>query len=256
MAFQFTSVPTKYVVRPLLAPPLPVTLPILLTNLTPQRFPAPRLLTNITSTRATTPLPPSPPPRAPPTPPPRASTPRAPSRAPTPAPQHRSSVSRESSLSSLESEDDSADSSGTASGSSKIPRPAGAKIQTVKDLFVARFPELDQEQRNAKYNDFRGRIDHLCGLYLRPTVALAYQAKEDADKVYDKMAAKFPWLTSYHNYWPVAVCSQGKLHNSAARAVEKSNKKAVDIIQSVAPARSGSKGPKKSVRKVTLRTPN
>lgn len=107
---------------------------------------------------------------------------------------------------------------------------------------------------------------------MRPTVALAYQAKEDADKVYDKvllyslfhslythepqMAAKFPWLTSYHNYWPVAVCLQGKLHNSAARAVEKSNKKAVDIIQSVAPARSGSKGPKKSVRKVTLRTPN
>ncbi|KAJ7030673.1 hypothetical protein C8F04DRAFT_1186527 [Mycena alexandri] len=256
MAFRFTSVPTKYTARPLLAPPLPVTLPTLLTSLTPQQFPAPRLLTNIESTRATTPAPPSPPPRAPPTPPPRAPTPRAPSprapsRASTPAHQHRSSVSRESSLSSLESEDDSADSPGTASGSTKILRPAGAKIQTVKELFVDRFPELDQEQRNAKYNDFRSRIDHLCGLYLRPTVALAYQAKEDADKVYNKMATTFPWLTSYHNYWPVAVCLQGKLHNSAARAVEKSNKKAVDIIQSVAPARSGSKG----ARKIESREP-
>ncbi|KAJ7700944.1 hypothetical protein B0H16DRAFT_1483724 [Mycena metata] len=234
MAFQFTSVPTKYVVRPLLAPPLLVMLPILLTNLTPQRFPAPRLLTNITSTRATTPSPPSPPP----------------ARATHPSPSRvypSCTVSRTYTCASAPLQ---------PSGSSKIPRPAGAKIQTVKDLFVARFPELDQEQRNAKYNDLRGRIDHLCGLYLRPTVALAYQAKEDADKVYDKMAAKFPWLTSYHNYWPVAVCLQGKLHNSAARAVEKSNKKAVDIIQSVAPARSGSKGPKKSVRKVTLRTPN
>ncbi|KAJ7041336.1 hypothetical protein C8F04DRAFT_1253034 [Mycena alexandri] len=215
MVFRFTSVPAKYTASPLLAPPLPVT---------PSKSP---------SARATHP-----------------SLSRVyPSRV------YPSRVFSSRTVSHLYTCAPAALQRGPRDGSTKILRPAGGKIQTVKELFVDCFPELDQKQRNTKYNDFRSRIDHLCGLYLRPTVALAYQAKEDADKVYNKMATTFPWLTSYHNYWPVAVCLQGKLHNSAARAVERSNKKAVDIIQSVAPARSGSKGARK-VKKVTLRTPN
>ncbi len=56
-----------------------------------------------------------------------------------------------------------------------------------------------------------------------------------------QMTAKFPWLAHYHQYWPVSVCLQGKLHNSAARAIEKSTRKAASILAGVAPARASSK---------------
>ena len=56
-----------------------------------------------------------------------------------------------------------------------------------------------------------------------------------------QMTEMFPWIAQYTRHWPVAVCLQGKLHNSAARAVEKSTKKVVDAIAGVAPAKKRSK---------------
>lgn len=173
MAPQFPGVPTKYVVRPLLSAPSPITLPIILTNIIPEQFPTPRMLTDIDPRR--TPTPP-PAPRRAPTPPRRAPSPprRAPSpprrqptparRAPAPAPPRRqiSPDSRESSLTPAESDDDDDDSSlaGTKPHS-QIKRPSGANIQTVKSLFKERYPDLTQQDQEKEYTQFRVRFFHI-----------------------------------------------------------------------------------------------
>ncbi|KAJ7880097.1 hypothetical protein B0H13DRAFT_1891972 [Mycena leptocephala] len=236
MAPQFTSVTTKHVVRPLLPAPCPVTLPVLLTNIIPEPFPLPRMLLDIDPSRTPTPPPdlhraPSPPHRAP--------TP-APRRAPTPAapPRNVTPVSRESSLTPTEGSDSDTHSSPTTV--TKILRPSSANIQTVKALFPDRYPHLTQEEQDKKYADFRSRLDELCTQYLRPSVALTYQDKDELSKVYNKMTATFPWLAHYDNCWPASVCLQGKLHNSAARAVERSTRKVLNIIAGVAPVRTRS----------------
>ncbi|KAJ6620838.1 hypothetical protein B0H10DRAFT_2215818 [Mycena sp. CBHHK59/15] len=41
--------------------------------------------------------------------------------------------------------------------------------------------------------------------------------KNDVHKVYKKLTEIFEWLAEYNNFWPAAVCLQGKLHNSGAR---------------------------------------
>ncbi|KAJ6550113.1 hypothetical protein B0H19DRAFT_1264976 [Mycena capillaripes] len=225
MAPQFTSVPTKYAVRPLLAAPCPVMLPVLLTNIIPETFPLPIMLTDIDASRALTP-----PPHRAPTPPRRATPPHCatpPHRAPTPA-------------NPLESEGSDSDSSRSAKEPA-IARPSGANIQTVKSLFKDRYSDLTQQEHDKKYTDFRSHLDGLCTQYLRPSVALTYQDKDDCDKVYNKMTAAFPWLAYYDKHWPVSVCLQGKLHNSAARAVEKSTRKVVNIIAGVAPSKTKKK---------------
>ncbi|KAJ7489729.1 hypothetical protein B0H11DRAFT_2229752 [Mycena galericulata] len=232
MAPQFTSAPTKHVVRPFLPAPCPVTLPVLLTNIIPEQFPLPRMLVDMDPRR--TPSPPLGPHRAP--------TPRA----PTPAPQQRHFMpdSRESSLTPVESEDSDAESSVSTkkpNGSTQITRPSGANIQTVKALFKDCYPHLTQLEQEKEYTDFRAHLDLLCTQHLCPSVVLTYQDKDARDKVYNKMTAKFPWLAHYHQYWPVSVCLQGKLHNSAARAIEKSTRKAASILAGVAPARASSK---------------
>jgi hypothetical protein len=93
---------------------------------------------------------------------------------------------------------------------------------------------------------------------LRQSVALSYQEKEKLTQAYTKvgyiihgmlsdiltdrqMTETFPWIAKYARHWPVAVCLQGKLHNSAARAVEKSTKKVVNAIAGVAPAKKRGK---------------
>ncbi|KAJ7884031.1 hypothetical protein B0H13DRAFT_2343888 [Mycena leptocephala] len=99
---------------------------------------------------------------------------------------------------------------------------------------------LDPQEQDKKYTDFRSRLDELCTQYLRPSVVLSYQDKDELSKVYNKMTAKFPWLAHYDNYWPVSVCLQGKLHNSAMRATEKSTRKVLNIIVGTAPVRTRS----------------
>ncbi|KAJ7106725.1 hypothetical protein C8R44DRAFT_885989 [Mycena epipterygia] len=255
MAPQFPSVPTKYVVRPLVSAPCPVTLPVLLTNIIPEQFAYPRILTDIDSSR--TPTPPPGPRRAPtPAPPRRAPTPAPPRRAPTPAPPRRAPASpapsrhptpdtRDSSLTPMESEDDDnrSDSSFTAKkpNSNQISRPTAANIQTVKSLFEELYPDLAPEEQAKEYLAFRGHIDTLCTRYLRPSLALSHQDKDKLDKVYAKMTKTFQWLAEYELHWPVAVCLQSKLHNSAARSVDKSTRKVINAITGVAPRRSGSK---------------
>ncbi|KAJ7163651.1 hypothetical protein C8R46DRAFT_1036416 [Mycena filopes] len=255
MAAQFTSVPTKYSVRPLLSAPPPVTLPILLTNLVPEGYPLPRMLIDIDPDR--TPSPPPSVPGPPPGGPPRAHTPAAAprSRAPTPAPaptraqtpvQPRRDLtpqSRDSSLTPMEEDDNDGEenSSGITESSKKITRPSGANIQSVKALLKLRHADLSETDQNQKYLDFRARLDTLCGQYLRPSVALTYQDKEQTQKVYDKMTSTYPWLAEYQSYWPAAICLQGKLHNSAARAIDKSSRKTLALLTAAAPRASSRK---------------
>ncbi|KAJ7910165.1 hypothetical protein B0H13DRAFT_2329699 [Mycena leptocephala] len=95
---------------------------------------------------------------------------------------------------------------------------------------------LDPAGAGAEIYGLQVRLDELCTQYLRPSVVLSYQDKDELSKVYNKMTAKFPWLAHYDNYWPVSVCLQGKLHNSAARATEKSTRKVLNIIAGTAPS--------------------
>ncbi|KAJ7033951.1 hypothetical protein C8F04DRAFT_1260446 [Mycena alexandri] len=267
MPHQFTSTPSKYVVRPLYPAPRPITLPIILTNILPLQFPTPRMLLDIDPRTTPAPLPhqhaPTPPPHAPapgpappraPTPapaPPRAPTPappppRAPAPAPAPAPtprsRRRTPDSRASSLTSTESSDSDSDSESSSNETSRrIARPSGANIQTVKDLFKALYPDSSEGDQGKKYTDFRSRLDLLCTQHLRPGVALSFQDEEKREKVYTKMTTEYPWLAQYQGCWPVAVCLQGKLHNSAARAIDKSTRKTIRLITVAAPKTPGNK---------------
>lgn len=142
MAPQFTSAPTKHVVRPLLPAPCPVTLPVLLTNIIPEQFPLPRMLMDIDPRRALTPPP-------------------TVHRVPTPAPRRRHTPdSRESSLTPAEDDDSGDESSDSSSATKKpngltqIPRPSGANIQTVKSLFKDRYPDLTEQEQEQKYTEF------------------------------------------------------------------------------------------------------
>lgn len=98
-------------------------------------------------------------------------------------------------------------------------------------------------------------------------MALSNQDDEKLDKVYNKVRLNysfklvyleltdlqttetFPWLAHYDKYWPVSVCLQGKLHNSTARALDKSARKAISIIAGVAPRRASKKVQKKPKKK-------
>ncbi|KAJ7099242.1 hypothetical protein B0H15DRAFT_796058 [Mycena belliarum] len=266
MATQFASAPTKNFVRPLLLAPAPVVLPVLLTNIIPEHFPCPRILTDIESSR--TPSPPPNPRRAPtpapshrpPTPAPshRPPTPPPPRSAPTPAPHRRQAtpVNRESSLTPMSSDDDSSDSDSsdsdnsnsppTPKSSKKITKPSPANISSVKELFKGIYPNLTTQERENEYKAFRDRLDTLCSRYLSPSLALSHQDQERVDKVYTKICETFPWLAQCEHHWPAAVCLQGKLHNSTARAVEKSTQKIAKALAGVASgARRGSTKPAK-----------
>ncbi|KAJ7692379.1 hypothetical protein B0H17DRAFT_1133112 [Mycena rosella] len=221
MTDQFTSIPTKYVVRPPLSAPCPVMLPVLLTNIIPEQFPFPRIFSDIDTSR--TPTPPPAPHRAS-TPPPahhcaltpsprRAPTP-APRRVPTPAPSRRTPTpapsrsaptpdSRETSLTPLDEDDDS-DSSFTANKSTLMAKPSAANIQTVKLLFKDLYPDRTKQEQENEYTAFRDRVDVLCGRYLRASLALSHQDKDEVNKVYTKMTETFPWIAHYENHWPVA----------------------------------------------------
>ncbi|KAF8147167.1 hypothetical protein K438DRAFT_1780252 [Mycena galopus ATCC 62051] len=229
MAPQFTRTPTQYDVRPFFAAPCPVTLPIWLTNIIPEQFPLPRILMDVDT--SCTPTPPPRPERVP-TPPYRAPTPAAPHQTPkTRTPLPRPKISNDS---------------------DGITRPSSANIQTVKLLFKDCYPHLMELEQDKQYADFRASLDCLCTQYLRPSVALSYQEKNKLTQVYTKvghtihgmvflltdsqMTDTFLWLAEYVRYWPVAVCLQGKLHNSAARAIEKSTKKVDNALAGVAPS--------------------
>ncbi|KAJ7105938.1 hypothetical protein C8R44DRAFT_745594 [Mycena epipterygia] len=265
MAPKFLSAATKHTVRPLMYAPGAVTLPILLTNIIPEQFPYPRLLTNISISdtnrtpspppasrrppppppprRAPMPAPPHPPARAPTPAPARASTP-APARASTPAPRHPTPDSRDSSLTPVESEDDNVSVSSFTAKKPKadlIPRPSAANIQVVKSLLVDLYPDLVAEEQLKEYTAFRSHLDVLCARYLRPSLALSHQNKDQLEKLYAKMTETFEWLVEYDVCWPASVCLQGKLHNSAAHSMDKSTRKVVAALTGVVTHRAGSK---------------
>lgn len=188
MVPQFTSVPTNHAVRPLLPAPCPVTLPVLLTNIIPEQFPYPRILTDIDTSRTPTPPPGS---RRTPT--------------PAPPPRHPTPDTRDSSLTPMGSDDEGSDSSFTPkSSSSKITRPSGTNIQTVKSLFRDLYPDLTEEEQGKEYTAFRvrsfhirltsasfsfrqTRLDTLCARYLRASLAFSHQDKDEVYKVYKKV---------------------------------------------------------------------
>ncbi|KAJ6619633.1 hypothetical protein B0H10DRAFT_2216696 [Mycena sp. CBHHK59/15] len=244
MAPQFPSIPTKHVVRPLLAAPCPVMLPLLLTNIIPEQFPFPQILTDIDASRT-----PSPPPR--------------PHRAPTPAPRRAPTSAPQSSLTPIQSDDSDSDSDSNSDSDSshttkkqlnQIQRPSNTNIQTVKLLFKDLYPDLTEQEHEKEYTVFRTQLDALCTRYLRPSLALTHQDKNDVQKVYKKLTEIFVWLADYNNFWPAAVCLQGKLHNSAARAIDKTTKKVVNVLAGVGPSRSEPKTRTKPKRKATPST--
>ncbi|KAJ7020207.1 hypothetical protein C8F04DRAFT_1196959 [Mycena alexandri] len=229
MPHQFTSTPSKYVVRPLYPAPRPITLPIILTNIlycpcsSPPlaccwtSIPVPRLLPSLISThllrlrtlqrrglplhalqrlrlralrRLRLPAP-------------------APAPALTPRSRRRTPDSRVSLLTSTESSDSDSDSESSSNETSRrIARPSGANIQTVKDLFKALYRDSSEGDQGKKYTDFRSRLDLLCTQHLCPGVALSFQDEEKREKVYTKMTTEYPWLAQYQGCWPVASPSR------------------------------------------------
>ncbi|KAJ7103950.1 hypothetical protein C8R44DRAFT_887438 [Mycena epipterygia] len=236
MAPQFTSAPTKYTVRPLLNAPCAVTLPLLLTNIIPEQFPFPRILNG----------------------------------------HHGYSHALSSSRYSSRTYTCSRYSSRTytwlphvahlrlpahlllpahlATPRPTARQPSAANIQTIKSLFEDLYPDLVAEEQMKEYMAFRSHLDTLCARYLRPALALSHQDKAQVNKVNKKMTETFEWLAEYELHWPVAVCLQGKLHNSAARSVDKSTRKVINAITGVAPRRAGSKRLDKK-RKTTTPSP-
>ncbi|KAJ6552408.1 hypothetical protein DFH09DRAFT_1319161 [Mycena vulgaris] len=111
-------------------------------------------------------------------------------------------------------DDGGSDSSFTATkpkSSSQITKPSAANIRTVKSLFQELYPDLTQEGQDREYTGFRARLDVLCTRYLRPSLALSNQEKDEVNKVYTKMTETFQWLTHYNNYWPVSGSGQVNL---------------------------------------------
>ncbi|KAJ6600150.1 hypothetical protein B0H10DRAFT_2231022 [Mycena sp. CBHHK59/15] len=183
----------------------------------PEQFPSPRILTDIDSNR--TPTPP-PGPRRAPTPAPRRAPTPAPHCTPTPAP-----------LPDSDDSDSDSDSSRMAKKPlNQIQWPSNANIQTVKLSFKDLYPNLTEREHDKEYMAFRTQLDALCTRYLRLSLALTHQDKNDVHKVYKKLTEIFEWLAEYDNFWPAAVCLQGKLHNSAARAVDKSTRKVFNAL--------------------------
>ncbi|KAF8143948.1 hypothetical protein K438DRAFT_1783316 [Mycena galopus ATCC 62051] len=128
------------------------------------------------------------------------------------------------------------------------PRPPHAGVSHVVAIFALAYPEIDQQGREQEYTHFRSltvyqdRLDQLTTIHLDSSVALVYQDKADMKAVHDAMSKDFVWLERCPQNWPISVCLQVKLHNSARNATNKSNKKVIAMV-------SGNRPPKTTRRR-------
>ncbi|KAF8144217.1 hypothetical protein K438DRAFT_1783084 [Mycena galopus ATCC 62051] len=133
-------------------------------------------------------------------------------------------------------------------GADIIKRPPHAGVSHVVAIFALAYPEIDQQGREQEYTRFRSltvyqdRLDQLTTIHLDSSVALVYQDKADMKAVHDAMSKDFVWLERCPQNWPISVCLQVKLHNSARNATNKSNKKVIAMV-------SGNRPPKTTRRR-------
>ncbi|KAF8166116.1 hypothetical protein K438DRAFT_2025226 [Mycena galopus ATCC 62051] len=112
-------------------------------------------------------------------------------------------------------------------GADIIKRPPHAGVSHVVAIFALAYPKMDQQGHEQEYTRFRDRLDQLTTIHLDSSVALVYQDKADMKAVHDTMSKDFVWLERCPQNWPISVCLQVKLHNSARNATNKSNKKVI-----------------------------
>ncbi|KAF8147656.1 hypothetical protein K438DRAFT_1989565 [Mycena galopus ATCC 62051] len=195
---------------------------------------APRPRTPARSPAAPQPRSPAPPPAAPPRPARTPARARTPTRARTPArPHHCASPDPDSPLMSLGSPSVASPEATPEPEQDFTPikRPANTSISHVKSIFAELYPDCGGEEQDAQYVRFRNRLDQLTSIHLDSSLALSHQDKDCLKTVNDELVKGFPWLARCPNTWPVAVCLQGKLHNSAARSSEKTTRKLLTSLR-------------------------
>ncbi|KAK7040048.1 hypothetical protein R3P38DRAFT_3311137 [Favolaschia claudopus] len=247
MASHFTTVPTARPVRLAQRHPSIVVLSLLQTPFPRPRYPPPLAFTRFPlrsakkarfarraeagpSSPPSTPSRTKTPPRAP-TPPAPPASPRAPSprnRSPPRVPPRQSTPVPDSPL--TEPEEEEMDYS--------IKRPSNATIADVKAVFRSTYPELDAQAQETEYDGFRAKLAQLIPTHLNPSLALAFQETDALQALEKAMLKDYPWLDRCVKLWPVSVCLQSKLHNSAARTVVKSQRKVIAMVQGNAPPKT------------------
>ncbi|KAF7354524.1 hypothetical protein MSAN_01364700 [Mycena sanguinolenta] len=128
-----------------------------------------------------------------------------------------------------------------------IPRPPHVGVSHVMSIFALIYPGLDEQGRAKEYKRFRDHLDRLAVIHLDSSLVLMSQDKDDMAALFNDMSKEFVWLEHCPNNWPVSVCLQVKLHNSARSATNKSNKKVIAMI-------NGNRPPKTSHRKSSTPT--
>ncbi|KAJ7880881.1 hypothetical protein B0H13DRAFT_1891626 [Mycena leptocephala] len=230
------NLPTAYAVRQLLPPPPPVVLPTLLTDIFFESFPLPVALSPLKPTRARSPTRARIPTRA------RSRSPtRARSRSPTRARSRSRTRARSRSptrarsaapfSSPLTTPETTPEPSTAEHDLKSIKRPSNANISHVKSMFARLYPNLKPDKQNEEYVRFRNRLNRLAAVHLDSSAALSHQDEESLTIVNDKLVKDFPWLARCAKTWPVAVCLQNKLHNSAARNSQKKTRKAISTLR-------------------------
>ncbi|KAJ7665142.1 hypothetical protein DFH06DRAFT_1127504 [Mycena polygramma] len=191
-------IPTAYAARQLRPSPPPEVLPALLTNILFYRHPEPVALTPLKPTRARVPT------RT------RAHTPAGTrARLPTPGSARAHTPARTRARASQE--------------------PSNANIGHVKSIFNQLYPG----EGDAQYNRFRTRLDALAEVHLDNSRALSHQDEESLTIVNEQLVNAFPSLDRCVKTWPIAVCLQGKFHNSSARNKTKVRRKVVLGLKSI-----------------------
>ncbi|KAJ7907436.1 hypothetical protein B0H13DRAFT_1879588 [Mycena leptocephala] len=235
------NLPTVYAVRQLLPPPPPVVLPTLPTDIFFESFPLPVALSPLKPARARSPTRARIPTRARS----RSRSPtharsrsrtharsRSPTRARTRGPTRAWSSRTPGPFSSLLTTPETTPEPSTAEQDLKsIKRPSNANISHVKSMFARLYPNLEADKQNEEYVRFRNRLDGLVAVHLDSSAALSHQDEESLTIVNDKLVKDFPWLARCAKTWPVAVCLQNKLHNSAAHNSQKKTRKAISTLR-------------------------
>ncbi|KAJ7893593.1 hypothetical protein B0H13DRAFT_1886299 [Mycena leptocephala] len=222
------NLPTAYAVCQLLPPPPPVVLPTLLTDIFFELFPLPVALSPLKPTRARSPT-----------------CARIPTHARSCSPTHARSCSptrarscsptRSRTLapfsSPLMTPETTPEPSTAEQDLKSIKRPSNANISHVKSMLAQLYPNLKADKQNEEYVRFRNRLDRLAAVHLDSSAALSHQDEESLTIVHKKLVKDFPWLARCAKTWPVAVCLQNKLHNSAARNSQKKTWKAISTLR-------------------------
>ncbi|KAJ7429404.1 hypothetical protein B0H11DRAFT_2265908 [Mycena galericulata] len=101
----------------------------------------------------------------------------------------------------------------------------------LKSIFAWIHPDLEAEKQDAQYLQFRNYLDKLTAIHLDSSLSLSHQDEDSLKIVIKDLVKEFPWLARCTKTWPVTVCLQGKLHNSAARNSEMDTRKLLTSIK-------------------------